>query len=76
MGLVDANYYVLNGWAMRSYCTEQGTISIFLGETMMGKNIKKECMCMYALCCTAEIGTTVNQLWFNEKRKRKKNSIK
>ena len=31
LGLVDANYYTENGWAMRSYCTAQGTLSSILG---------------------------------------------
>ena len=26
LGLVDANHYIYNGQAMRSYCTSQGTI--------------------------------------------------
>ena len=26
VGLVDANCYIWNGWAMGSYCTAQGTV--------------------------------------------------
>ena len=29
--LVDANYYIYNGWAMRCYCTAEGTVSNLLG---------------------------------------------
>ena len=31
LGLVDANYYIQNGSAMRSYCTAQGIIAHLLG---------------------------------------------
>ena len=41
LGLVDVNYYILNGKAMRSCCTAQGTISSFLGWSMMEDNIRK-----------------------------------
>jgi len=34
LGLADANYYILNGWAMRSYCTAQGSVSNLLGQNM------------------------------------------
>ena len=27
LGLVDANYYISNGSVLKSYCTEQGTVS-------------------------------------------------
>ena len=26
LGLVDANYYIWNQWALASYCTAQGTV--------------------------------------------------
>ena len=41
LGLVDANYYIQNGQAMRSYCTAQGTISSLSGQTMKEANIRK-----------------------------------
>ena len=42
LGLVDANYYIWNGWAMRSYCKAQGTISNLLEQNMMEDNIERE----------------------------------
>ena len=26
LGLIDANYYMQNGWRTRSYCVAQGTV--------------------------------------------------
>ena len=31
LGLVDANYDIWNGWAMKCYCIAQGTVSGLLG---------------------------------------------
>ena len=31
LGLVDANYYLSKGWAMKSYCVAQGMISTLIG---------------------------------------------
>ena len=41
LGLVDANYYVQKGYAMRPYCIAQGTVSNLLGQNMMEDNIRK-----------------------------------
>ena len=41
-----------NGWAMRSYCIAQGTLSNLLGETMMKVNIRKRHMYPYIHCST------------------------
>ena len=41
-GLVDANNYIYNGQAMRSYCTAQGTMSNLLGWNMMEDSMKKK----------------------------------
>jgi len=30
LGLIDANYYIYNGYAMRFCCTAQGTMSSIL----------------------------------------------
>ena len=50
--LVDANYYIQNGWVMRSYGTAQGTISNLLGQTMMEDTMRKRmCMCVCACVC-------------------------
>ena len=49
LGLIDANYYIQNGWAMCSYCTAQGTTSN-LEWNMMEKYIKNAYIldvCMY-----------------------------
>ena len=37
LGLVDANYYIWNGQAMRSYCIPPGTTSSLLGYIMGNK---------------------------------------
>ena len=41
LGLVDANYDISNGQAMRSYCTAQGTMYSLLGWSTMEDNIRK-----------------------------------
>ena len=41
LGFVDANYDIANGWAMRSCCIAQGTLSSLLGENMMEDYIRK-----------------------------------
>ena len=46
--LVDANYYIQNGWAMKSCCTAQGTLSILLGQDMVDDSMgKRMYMCVY-----------------------------
>ena len=40
-GSVDANYDISNGYATRSCCTAQGTISSLLGEIMLEGNVRK-----------------------------------
>ena len=37
VGLVDADSYIWNGWAMGSCCTAQGTLSTLLGKNLMKK---------------------------------------
>ena len=47
LGLVDANYYIENGETTRSYCIAQEPISNLWGETVMERNILKECRSVY-----------------------------
>ena len=45
--LVDANYYILNGWTMRFYYyIAQGTIPNLLVQNMMEDSMRKR-MCIY-----------------------------
>ena len=56
---------------MKSYCTGQGTISSLLGEKMIEESMRKRIyiICMTgSLYCTAEIDTTLNQLYFNKSK--------
>ena len=39
--VVDTNYYILNEYAMRSYCIAQGTLPSLLGWNMMGARRRK-----------------------------------
>ena len=66
LGLVDANYYIQNGQAVKkSYRMTQGTESNLWGQNMMEDDMRKRMciyMCIYiyisrSLCCTTEIGT-------------------
>ena len=56
LGLVDANYCIWSGLAMRSCCVTQGTISNFLGQNMMEGNVRKKnvyvCVCVCVCVCT------------------------
>ena len=57
LGLVDANYCLWSGWAMRSCCIALGTISSHLWWSMMQDNVRKKCIdvCMTgSLYCTVE----------------------
>ena len=48
LGLIDANYCLWNGLAMRSCCIALGTISNHLRWSMMEDNVRKKkymCMC-------------------------------
>ena len=57
LGLVDANYYIQNGQAMRSYCIAQGNVSNFLRQNIMEDNIRNVYVYMTgSLCYIAEIG--------------------
>ena len=48
LGLVEANYSIWGGYAMRSSCTAQGTISNHLRWNMMENNVKKRMrVCIY-----------------------------
>ena len=60
LGLIDANFYIQNGWT-RSYFIAEGTIFNDLGLTIMEKSIKKTiCLCITeSPGCTAEINTTL-----------------
>ena len=49
VGLVDANHYVWNGWAMGSYCMAQGTMSSLLGWNMMESGMRKRMYYRYDL---------------------------
>ena len=42
LGLVNANYCIWNGYAMRSCCIAQGTISNHLWWNMVEDNVKKK----------------------------------
>ena len=59
LGLVDANYCIWSGWAMRSYHITQGTISSLLGENMMEDNMRKEYIYIYL--GSSRHGTVVNE---------------
>ena len=63
LGLVDANYYIWNGQAMRSYCISPGTTSSLLGYIMgnkiednMIKNNVYTYICDWVTLRAAEIG--------------------
>lgn len=53
-------------WTTNSYYRAQGTISNLLGKTMKEKNIKKNLS--GSLSYTAEMGQTLNQLYFKTNR--------
>ena len=60
LGLVDANYYIQNDQAMRSYCNSTGNYIHSLGTDHDGRqcNKRNENICVTeSLCCTAEMGT-------------------
>ena len=40
-GLIDANHCLWNGWAMRSCCIAQGTVSSHLWYYMVEDNVRK-----------------------------------
>ena len=46
LALVNANYDIENGLAMRSFCPARGTLSGLLGQTRMEENVRRR-MDMY-----------------------------
>ena len=45
--LADANRYTWNGSTTRSHCIAQGTVFSIYWQTIMEKNMKKKCVCIY-----------------------------
>ena len=59
LGLVDANYYIQNGEAIKSYCTAQGKYIQSLEIDHGGREYEKNTVYIHitgSLCCTAESG--------------------
>ena len=50
LGLIDANYCIWSGKAMRSCCLAQGTISSHLSWNMMEDNVRKRIYIYIYIC--------------------------